>query len=150
MTTDVKVPRTLDEIRARVEWMKKVDVLGWALSDLRIYLPEHAVDFTLPIKNPPTAEEALALIRDYLPFAFEKALNHRGLSAERSMHHLANWAWLAGREDLSELSLDEKTYPYYGVPILRRFASELGVSLPPRLETWPNGRPCHPGCQSCK
>jgi hypothetical protein len=142
-TTEKKAPRTHEEIKARFEYMKTIDLLNWATDDLRVYLPEEfAAGYASEALPSPTTEEMLEKIRKYLPFAFDKAANHRGLSAERSVHHLANWAWLAGRDDLCAFALDEVNYPYYGIPILKKFAAELGVEVPPAIAAWQDGGPC--------
>src|SRR5690606_39412432 len=58
---------------------------------------------------PRDRDSLLAEMERYMPFAWEKANNMRGLSANRSMAHYTSWTWLAG-DDLGDL-LD---YEFYG------------------------------------
>lgn len=149
-------PRTVEEIRAQFEVLKNQDPLGMTHGDLVVYLPEAWTNGTISdeykkdhqLEAPPTPEAALAMAREYLGFAFEKAINHRGLSANRSVNHLINWAFLARRDDLYEFAVNEDNYRCYGVPILKHFAGELGFPIPPEAEAWQDGEPCQPGCQS--
>jgi hypothetical protein len=63
----------------------------------------------------------------YMPFAWEKACNCRGISAGRSMLHYAAWLWLLGDEDYNFFGGVEElgNYEYYGkdklVDICNRF-----------------------------
>jgi hypothetical protein len=144
--------RTREEIRARLAAVRDLDPFGFALSDFGIYLPEEvAKGIADKAEEPPEAEEMLKQAREYLPFAFDKAVNHRGLSAMRSVLHLMNWAWLGGRDDLVAFADDDDDYPRYGVPVLIKFATELGVPLPDEIASWPGGgrEPCRPGCEGC-
>lgn len=131
--------RTREQIRERLKGQK--GGFNFAASDLQIYLPEEVID-PKDVKDPPTVEEAQALIVSYLPFAFGKALDHRGLSANRSIQHMQNFAWLAERDDLLAFAEDDENYKNYGVPILKRFAREFGVSLPADIEAWEDGDAC--------
>lgn len=68
-------------------------------ADAKPYLVEDATEAewtTLPTDR----ESIVAEIRDYLPFAWEKAQDKRGLSAIRSLQKMAAWVWLAGDDDL--------------------------------------------------
>lgn len=59
--------------------------------------------------------------KEYLEFAIGKALDHRGLSAGRSVEKLREVAWVLGRDDVVK-AMDEAGYAYYGVPKLQAFA----------------------------
>lgn len=54
----------------------------------------------------------LDAIRDYLPFAWEKANDCRGISAGRSLDHIRTWLWLADFDDLAEKHFGD--YSHYG------------------------------------
>ena len=144
------IPRTTEEIKTRLEEMKKVDMFGFSLGDLMLYLPEllDEEDKKNAETTPPTEEKIIAEIVKYLPFAFDKALGHRGLSANRSVMHLANWAWFLRRDDLLAFADSSDNYRNYGVPILKKFAMEFGVAMPPRIENWKDGEACTAGCDN--
>jgi len=67
---------------------------------------------------------------DYLEFAFDKCMGHRGISASRSVQKLGEWAWILGRDDLLAFAENDGNYPQYGAPILKKFAEEFGVEFP--------------------
>jgi len=94
-----------------------------------------------------TDTEVLAAAALYLVFAWEKATGHRGISANRSVDKLTEFAWLLGRDDLVE-QMDAAPYPQYGVPKLVVFATGLGLTWPPGedLTRMARGLPCRPGC----
>lgn len=141
--------RTVEEIRARLEVAREADFFGVALNDLAMYLPEH-IPQNLTLEPPPTMEQAKQLIAEYLPFAFEKAEDHRSLSAMRSVLHIINWAWLGEMPNLLAFAESEDNYTNYGVPILKRAALEVGVPLPTFIEFWIDGEPCTHSCdQGC-
>jgi len=137
--------RTKEEIRERVGVMQATDPFGFGTADLRVYLPEELVEGATA-DEPPTPEQMRTEIAKYLPFAFGKALDHRGLSASRSVQHLRAWLWLGGYDGLLRFAEDEANYPNYGVPILKRVATELGLPVPDDIRDWPDGGPCDPDC----
>lgn len=107
------------------------DFFGWANADLLEWLDfDHAKEFLRPEV---TAEEwgkrdapkpVWNQMVDYMPFAWDKANNCRGLSAGRSMDHYSNWLWLIGEDQLSESLSD---YEYYGKDNLVRICEFLGL-----------------------
>lgn len=64
----------------------------------------------------------------YLTFAIDKAKEHRGISATRSVEKLMVWMWMMEKVNHP----DEHTEPYvqYGVPILKWIASEIAYPWP--------------------
>lgn len=129
--------RSQNEIVARIavvaddDWMgNRRDVLVSALDY------DHAKPF---LKEGVGADDwkqdtdAVAKSRDYLEFAIGKATDHRGLSANRSVEKLGEWAWLAGRDDVVT-AMDAADYQNYGVPKLKAFAEGMGFD-------WPTGQP---------
>lgn len=122
------VKRTSAEIKARYEQVSP-RFLDFQGGDLLPYMDyEDAKPF---LKEGVTAQE-LADARDslggpiketidYLPFAWEKANDCRGLSAGRSVDHLKAWLWLAGYDVDDDF---DRRYQYYGKPCLVT-ASEL-------------------------
>lgn len=65
-------------------------------------------------------------IVDYLPFAFEKALGERGISASRSIAHFQNWLWLIKDDELLAFADDDDNYSEYGLPILEKIKAKYG------------------------
>lgn len=103
----MNLARTPEEIVARVNELKDTDWMGTQRSTLIIYLEyEQALPFFAdPDKL--TKEEwdddrtkvldtPVETMRKYLDFAWDKANNCRGLSAGRSLDHMAAWTWLMG------------------------------------------------------
>lgn len=66
----------------------------------------------------------LAQMKEYMPFAWEKANNCRGISALRSIMHYEAWLWMLGEEDLAKKIYD---YEYYGKDELREICFFLGI-----------------------
>lgn len=62
-------------------------------------------------------------IKEYLPFAWEKANNCRGLSAQKTFAHFKTWLWLLGY-DLDKNMIE---YTYYGKPHLREISEHFGI-----------------------
>ena len=104
--------RTDEEILARITEIESEDVFGFERSDLMEYLSFEAAkgflrkevrqeewDEVHPVLS---KESVMKQIIDYLPFAWDKANNCRGLSAARSLHHLRAWLWLLGEDNLSK------------------------------------------------
>lgn len=148
--------RTTQEILDRIAAVADDDWMGTQRGDLLEALPfELAQPFLKPDVTAEQWAESRVLLTDdaveaaaveYFTFAFEKASNHRGLSAGRSIDHYTSWLWLLER--LPE-DWDDLPYTNYGVPKLVRAAEILGVPVPedPGLLRMAEGLPCDPdGC----
>jgi hypothetical protein len=119
--------RTSAEIKARYEVVSQ-RFLDFQSGDLLPYM-----DFAdaQPFLKDGVSEEQLLALRsdplkealDYLPFAWEKANNCRGLSAGRSIDHLKAWLWLAGYDVDDDF---DQRYEYYGKPCLVTASELLG------------------------
>jgi len=70
-----------------------------------------------------TEDEIMFKAIHYMPFAWEKANNFRGISAERSISHYIAWMWLLGYEDTERW----EEYEYYGKPQLIEICELLGL-----------------------
>lgn len=126
--------RTQEEILARIESVKQDDVFGFQRSDLIEFLTfENAKPFL--VKEYVAQVEAgeikyeqqtdpVAIIRDYMAFAWDKANDRRGLSAMRTMEHMQTWLWLAGEDVLANKC---KHYNYYGKPQLVEICEKYGI-----------------------
>ena len=121
--------RTDQEIIDRINARKEADFFGFELTDLLIRLPfELAKPFLNPdVKGedwkvqPRDRDSVLKEMLEYMPFAWGKANNCRGLSAVRSMCHYMAWIWLAG-DDLGDLT----DYQYYGKDNLVKICDHYG------------------------
>lgn len=133
------------------------DMLGFGLDVLVMALP---FDAAKPLLANDVAEEdwnqevdTEKSAVDYLRFALEKAENHRGISADRSVRKIREYAWLMGRDD-AVTAMDDAPYENYGVPMLRAFATTVGGAAyavwheraGTMLANMAGGLPCEPGC----
>ena len=133
--------KTQEEIVARIKERQKEDVLGFeAICYLDGLDFEHAKpfikeEFWEKYKEKQPLDEAgiRKKMIDYMPFAWEKANNFRGISANRSIAHYQAWLWMLGEEKLAE-EIDED-YEYYGKPQLRKICEFLGIDA----DQWDDG-----------
>ncbi len=137
------IPRSQDEIVTRIQHVKANDWdwMGTQIDDLVGYLD---FAYAKPFLNDDVTEEQWAAdvvdvsaekrpldeARAYLSFAFDKCLDHRGISASRSLNHFRTWFWLAGDDKTLAFIEDDANYPQYGAPVLAKIAEVLGVALP--------------------
>lgn len=123
MVTPLK--KTSADIVERIKWLEDHgDVFGAELQDLIVFLPfDDAKQFLVEGATrekwaedlvAPTEHYVLKKIREYLPFAWEKANGCRGLSAQRSVSHMRAWFWLLDSEAVDRWP----EFEYYGKPIL--------------------------------
>lgn len=121
--------RTDDEILARIEAVNQSDWMGIQRNDLINVLP---FNFAKPFLVPEAIESewetegrdrdaVLSRMLEYMPFAWRKANDERGLSAGRSMDHYTSWVWLLG-DDLGDLG----DYQFYGKDNLVRICEKYG------------------------
>lgn len=128
--------RTQKEIVVRLKARRSYDMLGFETDEYIPYLDfEHAKEF---LKDGVTAEEwepckaslkPIERLKDYMPFAWEKANGQRGISANRSIMHMMAWLWLAGESELQEKVESEfdNNYHHYGKPILKLICEQLKI-----------------------
>lgn len=133
MSTQQIVTRSQDEIFARAQAAD--DMFGWAHEVLLPYLDfEHAK----PILNDGVTADEWAkhasdhakvgeAAREYHLFALGKIEAERGISAERSVIKLREYAWLMGL-DAVVAAMDAAPYPQYGAPKVAAFAAGLGFT----------------------
>ncbi len=149
--------KTETEIVERIRAAESDDWLGTQRTDLLSALPfVVARPFLIPDATDADWEQRdeatiRAVAVDYLTFAFGKAIDHRGISAGRSVDHYAAWLWLLGLDD----GFADVGYAQYGVPKLLEAARRLEVdpyALPvvaadrEMVERMGRGEPCEPGC----
>lgn len=133
--------KSAEKIKGKINAGFANDVFGIAFNDLVEALPfadakEYLKDEFL-MKDSAEAEwessriktddDVKARMLDYLPFAWEKAEDQRGLSADRSIRHFAAWAWLIDNEFYEKIEdMYNNNYFPYGEPILAYISEKLG------------------------
>lgn len=155
--------RTYEEVVRRVEHLSKednpADMLGTEFGDLVVLLRfKDAKPYLRPgvsqtewqASNP---NESKAAAEAYIPFAIGKALNHRGLSAIRSVAHLSAWVWLNCTDEEFE-RWEKAPYEQYGMPKIKLACELLGfpgtwqAQASETAERMADGQPCEPNCES--
>ena len=65
-------------------------------------------------------KDLLKQIKEYLPFAWEKAQDKRGISASRSVQHFKTWVYIYGDKEFYDkiTEMEDADYVPYGIPIL--------------------------------
>lgn len=131
--------RTEQEILERIEAIKERDFFGFETLDLltclsfaaaRPHLKPDAVESEWHQESR-DRDAVIARMLEYMPFAWDKANNCRGLSASRSMCHYLAWVWLAG-DDLGDLG----DYEFYGKDNLVKICEKYGWDH----KQWDDGR----------
>lgn len=125
------IARSQDAIVAELERIRDEDVFGFKSSVLINYLEYERVKpylRTVPTKDkwyqyPLDREFTLGLMRDYMPFAWKKANDGRGLSAGRSLAYFSAYIWILGDESIFG---DLETYSDYGKAHLQRICNHYG------------------------
>ena len=138
--------RTQDEVVARIDERKQGDPFGfeWHEYFAKGLDFEHAKPFLKKDADmdeerwsePLTDEQVHAEMEAYMPFAWDKANNCRGISASRSVQHYVAWLWLVGEDDLAAWCADDTSnYEHYGKEILVRICEHFGWDW----EQWDDG-----------
>jgi len=152
--------RTQDEVVARIREVQIDRLWEFATEILVAYLDfEHARGFLRPevtsagwIQLDPADRQAIrAALREYLHFAWKKVLDHRGLSAGRSIDKLGAWAWLLGDDEVVAVLADESRYTPYGAPMLAYLSTRYSVPIPAGevASRMSRGLACHADCEEC-
>lgn len=149
--------RTVEEIASYYEARRQDDFLGFEAEVLLPFLPyDLAKPWLKPDSSPEkwgkqkslTEEGVLETMRDYMAFAWGKALNHRGISASRSVTKMASWLWLLGDDEIVAFCHDEANYENYGAPVLKAICDKYRFPIPDDecALQMAQGLPCYPGC----
>ncbi len=127
------------EIKNRIKRIQEKDLFGFESSSLVDFLNyENAKEYLKPECTEDewnkhykraTKKNIKLEILDYMPFAWEKANNCRGVSANRSLMHMKAWFWLLDEK------LDLKDYKWYGKPQLKKICEKFGWDW----KQWHNG-----------
>ena len=123
--------KTQEQILTRINHLKDEDIFGFETGTLMDFLTfENAKPFLKPTATkedwdkqmrPLSQNVILKQMEDYMPFAWDKANNFRGISASRSISHYKAWLWLLGDD-----SIDTDEYEFYGKDILARICKKYG------------------------
>lgn len=121
--------KTDSQILARISEIADRDFFGFESGDLIAVLPftvaksylRDGVTESEWTPEPRDRDSVVARMLEYMPFAWDKANNCRGLSAGRSMSHYMAWTWLAG-DDLGDLL----NYEFYGKDNLVKICNHYG------------------------
>ncbi|MFD8075864.1 hypothetical protein ACFV3E_24810 [Streptomyces sp. NPDC059718] len=133
MSAQQTVARSQDDIIARAQ--SADDMFGWSQEVLLAYVDyDHARPF---LHDNFTAEQWTEYAEDpakvhdaahaYYVFALGKIEDERGISAERSVIKLREYAWLMGLDDVVA-AMDAAEYAPYGTPKVEAFAAGLGFT----------------------
>lgn len=142
--------RDAKEILRRIEDVKVADMFGFEQEPLVDALPfasataflKEGVTEAQWLEGATLTDEAVRKAAvDYLDFAWSKALDHRGLSASRSVSKMRSYLWLLG---LNVARFDGAAYAQYGAPQLRVATEELAQPIPndPALVRMMDGESC--------
>lgn len=147
--------RTQEEVVERMNADETLFKFGRSL--LFAYLDlEHVRPFAKPdadladwVPRTLTDEAIRGEMCGYMAFAWEKALGHRGISANRSVEKFAAWLWLLGDDDTLAFAEDDDNYAQYGVPVLKAISVKYGFPFPdnPAVVRMARGLPCMAGCE---
>jgi hypothetical protein len=143
--------RSQTEIVERLRVARMDDFFGFKTEVLASFLDaEHAMEFCKPnadLSDWIVLTDVATAGAEYLAFAFDKAEDHRGISAERSVEKMTEYAWLQGRDDVVK-AMDDAGYARYGVPKLVAYARAFDLPIPEGqwIENMAQGRRCEPGC----
>src|SRR5882672_7178747 len=149
--------RTQDEIAERLDETLKLplnfepDVLLPFLDYERAkpYLKPEATEERWNKCRLRTDEDALNEAKAYMVVGWDKAINHRGISANRTVQKMCCWMWLVGNDELMAVCNDDSKFAQYGAPVLAAICGKLGWPIPndDGLKNMIAGRPCHDECQ---
>ena len=126
--------RTQQEIKQRFLDRKEKDFLGFEVDEYLMAMSSETLeslrgngiknDADLSEHEPQWSsnDELLETCRDYMSFAWDKANDCRGISANRSVGHYIAWLWLLGENQFDDLMDD---YEFYGKPQLVRICNYL-------------------------
>lgn len=151
--------RTPADIVTEMHRIASTDLLGYQSNDLLRHLPfDDARPFLIPeatadawkevFIDPSDAHALNAELAEAFAYSYEKASNHRGISANIAIDRVRVVAWLLGRDDVVA-AMDQADYQNYGMPKAKAACDVLGIpfSTDDGLIRMARGEPCSPdGC----
>jgi hypothetical protein len=150
--------KTQSEIVEHYRSIRKSDFLGFqaevllshlSFGSAKEFLKEDADQEKWGVALPLTEEAIKEEMRDYMKFSWQKVLDHRGISASRSVDKMEAWLWLLGDDEMVAFAKDANAnYSQYGAPILKAISEKYGFGIPddPRAARMAQGLPCVDGC----
>lgn len=125
--------KTQEEILERFERARPGDPMGFEVSEYLVRLDyANAKPWLKDDATPEDWEQFSAAPSDvkermleYMPFAWGKANDCRGISASRSVAHVAAWTWLIDDQTLL-YKMERVGYNFYGKPILALVCDHFG------------------------
>lgn len=119
------------EIIERIKAVEQDDWMGTQRSDLiqrlefeaaKSFLKQEAKQEDWKVR-PRDKDFIKAEMLEYMPFAWDRANDRRGLSAARSLDHMSAWLFLLGMDKAADAILE---YYQYGKPQLRAICEHFG------------------------
>lgn len=95
-----------------------------------------------------TRENVIEVMREYMAeYGWDKAANHRGISANRTIIKMSAWLWILEDEDTLR-ELKDTPYAQYGAPKLALICKKYDFPIPgdSGIQSMIRGEPCRPGC----
>ena len=128
--------RTQEEIVARIQERRPGDMFGFEVDVYFNYLDfEHAKTYLKPDTEATATnwemsdlDRVLVSMKEYMPFAWDKANDSRGISAVRSIKHFIAWIWLLGDDEFANVVETQlnTNYRFYGKEILISICAKYG------------------------
>ena len=128
--------KTDQEILERIKTVESRDIFGTERSDLIHYLSFEAARPFLKEEvtsgiwkiNSQDLSDVKDVIYNYMIFAWDKANNCRGLSANRSIMHFLAWTWIVDEKFSQEIEKEYmENYEYYGKDILAKICEHFSI-----------------------
>ena len=98
-------------------------------------------------RQEPNRGNVLEAMRSYMEFAWGKVVDHRGISANRSVDNMLAWLWLLNDDAITE-KVEAAGYEQYGAPKLAVVCEAYDIDIPidEGLQNMIAGKFCEPGC----
>lgn len=103
----------------------QMEMIGWCLKNEELRAEHQVKEFT--------KENVIAQLKSDVEFGWEKACNHRGISAELMFNVVLAWCRIL--EDGLE-TWDEENYAPYGTPLFKAVAEKYGWQLEGEYESY--------------
>ena len=121
--------KSLAEIKKFLEgdWKKissQDEMFGWMRNSVAEFNPDSYKPECKSKCPNLTKKNVIKVMKNYMSFAWDKANNKRGISANRSIDHFKGWLWLLGDEEGIEYL--KANYASYGKPGLTYICKKYG------------------------
>ena len=88
--------------------------------------------------------------REYMErIGWPKVIDHRGISAGRSVEKMSAWMWMLEEDGLVKVCDSGDLYPQYGAPVLAMICQRFSWPIPgtPEVARMIAGDLCEPDCE---